>query len=85
MDVKFKAGKKMTDADFWDDVGKNIEWRKLTISPAYRLNDNPTASYAVGSVRVGEPWTVRVPTSLVTLAEGTKKLYKDIDKKIPLT
>jgi hypothetical protein len=86
VDVKLKAGKKITDADFFgDNIGNNYDSRKLTISPVYRLADNQAASYAVGSVRVGKPWTVRVPTSLVTLTEGMKKLYKDIDNKVLLT
>lgn len=48
--------------------------RKIRIDRLYELSDDAHASYATGSVLIGTPWRVCIPTSLVILSEEKEKL-----------
>ncbi len=43
----------------------------LNLTEGYRGDDNGSARYSIGVKFVGQPWDVRVPTSLVVLQEGS--------------
>lgn len=53
---------------------------KIQIDRPYELSDNKNASYASGSVLIGTPWRVRIPTSLVILSEEKSKLLHNIER-----
>lgn len=58
-----------------------IEERRIRIDPPYKLDGNTSIRYAAGSVPIGSPWVVRLPTSLVILSDQKNKLKINIDRK----
>jgi hypothetical protein len=45
--------------------------QQITLDEKFKGTNNPSASYATGSVPYGPPWVERVPTSLIIL-EGSR-------------
>jgi hypothetical protein len=62
-------------------ISSTVDDRKIRLDRPYELDDNPSARYAAGSVPIGSPWEVRLPTSLVILSEQKSKLKVNIQRK----
>ncbi len=53
-------------------IAQVLSETEITLTEAYRGETSEGLGYAVGVKFVGEPWVVKVPTSLVVLHEGLK-------------
>ena len=62
----------------YEVVSVDTAKRELKIVPPCTSASDTRAPYAMGGVRVGATWQVRLPTSLVILVEERKKLMSDI-------
>ena len=62
------------DGESYNIVSYDDGGRRFTLDRRYTGPDNDSAAYAIGSVKRGAPWNVRIPTNLVVLAANRADL-----------
>jgi len=62
------------DGERYEIVDFAAGGKQFDLDRVYAGPNNPTATYAIGSVKRGAPWDVRVPTNLVVLSTNRAEL-----------
>jgi len=58
-------------------IGSIVDEQQFHLNEPYKGETNENAKYATGSVPFGQPWLVRIPTSLVILSDEKEKLSEN--------